>query len=526
MSATATHNLRKAHREAKLKLETARMEAATRLLDAKAKYDVLESSQSRKRRQPQIERLAEEKILRSYDRLRAINLTRDLERNFTSAKAMVHQLKTNVVGAGPKVRFHSTDKNFNDAAAQFFNAEWQKNSDFRGEFNEDGTVSGGLHFADQVALALASKAREGDCLAAFDDGFIEDSGKLVWWESDQLVNCNDIATNAKVPAWAKGAKQESGVLFDKWGRKIGYAVSYEHGKHDAKAEECSFIPAHLCRLIRKTWRFNQHRGTPDFLAPAADLQDLYEMRSSEMQTAKTMSKFGGVITKAGAGTEFALRNEDAGTDGTLGAGAASSGGVQYDRLEALLGGLMEYLDEGDEFKPLDFNRPNVNFRESFDFILRSAGAALGLSKTYTTLNTEASYTAFRGDLLLSWATFVCEQKHLERYLCDWVAVKAVKWAIRKGKLNTEPPEGWDRNISWQWPAMPAVDPLKESMAHENNVKNLFTTYADILGPEWKKKFEQLQTELSEAKDRQLPLMAFEKPKDTQLVFDQMGAPAE
>src|SRR5574343_168041 len=65
-------------------------------LAAKNKYDVMQPAAQRKRRQAAIERESEEKLLKLYDRLRAVNLCRDLERNFTSAKSIINQMRVNV----------------------------------------------------------------------------------------------------------------------------------------------------------------------------------------------------------------------------------------------------------------------------------------------------------------------------------------------------------------------------------------------------------------------------------------------
>lgn len=485
---------------------------------AQNKFDVLALHAQRKRRQPLIETLTEEKILRLYDRLRGINLCRDLERNFTAAKAMLNQRKLNVVGNGPKLRMHTGSPEANERIASWFNTSWAKNCDFRGDLQDDGSVAGGMHLAEHVQLALAALTREGDTLCVFDDGLIENTGKILWFEADQFPRLSDLETAAPKP-W-NSYRQESGVLFDRWGRVAAYVAHSGHGKSEVNydPENVMIVPASKGRFLKRVWRFNQLRGTAEMLTTAADLQDMYELRSSEIQTGKVGSKFAGVVKKESAADEMQFRREqtaEAQYDPTLAqpADGLPNTGVSYDRLEALTGGFMEYMEPGDEFKLLDFNRPTINFIESVNAILRGAGAAMGLSKTYTTLNTESSYTAFRGDMLLSWAQFYADQKFLERHLMDWLACRAIKWAAASGQLGVELPEGWESAMSWAWPQMPAVDPLKESMAHANDIKHAFASYSEILGPDWKKTIHQLAEEIREIKDQQLPAMAFENQKD-------------
>lgn len=478
---------------ARLENERLRLELANKRLGLVVnKFDVLQSQAQKKRRQPTVERESEDKLLRLYDRLRSVNLARDLERNFTAAKSALNQFRINVVGTGPKLQLHTADGAWNDAAADWFNADYAKACDFRQD----------MHLADQLKSALAALKREGDVLAAIDDGWIEDTGQLLWWESDQLVNVDDLSSAGG--RWSE-FKQEQGVLFDSWGRVVAYAVTGQHGQHSVKFVYATILPRTVSRMLRRTWRFNQLRGTADMLTVAADLQDLYEMRSKEMQSAKVAAGMAGVVKKSTGSEEFLAKRADATGDGTLPEGDAQ---VAYERLESLTGGFLEYLEPEDTFELLDHNRPNVNFLGAFDFILRSAGSALGLSKTYTTLNTEASYTAFRGDLLLSWAQFRCDQKDLERQACDWIGTRAIGWAVRKGLLPAGP-ANWQRTLAWEWPKQPDVDPLKEATAAAVRLGNLLSTYSDEVGPEWAKKFKQASEELKTAQGLGLPSKVFD-----------------
>jgi capsid protein len=449
-----------------------------KMLAPKAKYDVLDNGVSgKKRRQPRIEKDTEDQQVKSFDRLRAINLVRDIERNFTSCRSMMHQIKINTVGTGPKARLHTSDTDFILKNEQWLNSSWAKNCDFRGT----------SHFGDLLQLIFASAVREGDVLVALDDGWIDDSGKILTWEADQLVQVSD---PDNVPSFLLGKIQEQGVWKDEYGRVVGYSVSTDRGVSEKKAEECTFLTAENARLLKMEWRLNCARGQSAMLTAAADLQDLYEMRSKEMQSAKVAASIAGIVKKEGSTKEMldlAQINVD----------EEQAPEVNYERFESMTGGMMEYMEPGDDFKILDYDRPTVNFAEAFDFILRSAGSALGLSKTYTTLSTESSYTAFRGDMLLSWKTFYSWQKLLERQICDWLAQKVLTWH------NGSIPE--DLVISFSWPEMPVIDPLKDAAADRERLGSLTTDYAELLGPDWKKRFEAISEQLAYAKNLGIPL---------------------
>ena len=502
---------------ARAKLDAAIATKRTAILN---RWDVLE--QTKKRRQPRIERQTEDKQLKTYDRLSGINLGRDLERNFTSMRSIMHQLRTNVVGTGPKLRVHLRGEMPDDPAvrestsrtltqwASWFNGEWAKDCDYRDD----------QHWAKHVGYVLSGVIREGDILPWFDGGHIEDSGKCGFFEADQLATPDD---PSNLPEPWKSLNVEQGVFFDTWGRVRGYACSRNHGVMQDKVANLTFIPrGDVARLIKFQLRPGQLRGTPLMLTAAADMQDLYEMRAKELQTAKVGAGVFATVHKEDGGIgDLALkRGWDEAGGVADGATAPAGGQTQYDRLEAFAGGAMEYMSKDEKIDIKDFNRPSVNFRESYDWTLRSAGAAFGLTKTYSSMHTEASYTAFRGDLLIAWASFYVYQKDLERQYCDWIARNALGWGVRNGKIDSGGLTVDQVAYSWDWTKQPSPDPLKEAMAAETNLRNNLEDYASLLGPDWRKRFDALVEQMKYAKDpaRQLPLSPWEGER-TAITFD-------
>ena len=490
-----------------LQLETLVLEK--RLKQMKGKYDAVAPSADKGRRKAEIETQHEEQILRPYDRMKAISLARDLERNFTNGKSIIRQLKVNVVGAhGGKLRMKTGNAEQDKAAAAWFNSRWASGCDSRDD----------AHFNEFLKLIVASVAREGDCLAVFDD-FDADDGKLLFFEADQLVSV-DASDWEKQTAWTEKAtkdgktvsvpmKQESGVIYNSKGRVQAYAVTAKHGLQTAKLNEVTILPVGVAKLLKSPWRFNQLRGVGDMLTASPDLQDIYEMRSKELQSAKVAASFAGAVTKKDAMMDGLLRAGNSPEDIISGAGGAASSEVKnYEAMEALTGGFLEYLNPGEDIKILDHNRPNVNSTIFAEAVNASAGAAFGLAKTYAGLQVTSSYTAFRGEMLLSWETFYDWQKWLERRFCDWVARKALAWAVRKNILPALA-DGWEYSLSWNWPKMPQVDPEKEGRAKNNDLKNGYTDYEAELGPDWREKIDSAAEKLSYAKEKGLPLSAYE-----------------
>ena len=505
----------------KAKFEKAVIDKRLDALNRYGRYDAVDPSNERKRRIPWVEKLSEEWLLRPYDRLRAISMGRDLERNFTSAKSLLKQLKLNTVGTvGGKIRLNTEDDAFNQTVSNWFNHVWSKDCDSRDD----------LCFNEQLQLALASVRREGDCGFIFDD-FDDDDGRLTWWEADQFVNVEKSDWESQTQ-WVESVKsfdgrkrpksktiplqQNSGIVFDSKGRIKAYIVTGKRGLIVAPLKEVTVFPRGVFRMVKTPWRFNQLRGVGDMLTASADLQDLYEMKSKELQSAKVASGMAGKVTrqdpdevalfKGGLNPEAILDTSSAPTPSPIETRRPS-----YEAYESLCGGYMEYLLKGEDFEILDFNRPNVHLKDFFDFVYKGAGSSLGLSRAYTTLDPDSTYIGFRANLLLAWVTFVCEQKFLERKVCDFVGGKAIAWGLDKKMIKgvKNIPGDWRAKMSWQWPKMPQVDPLKDSEADSYDIKNGFVDFEELLGPNWREKLVKAGQQLKVAKENEIPLSAFE-----------------
>lgn len=485
------------HKRLRMELECEQMEMkARRLQVVKAKFDAISPGAGSKRRKTEVERKEEDNLHTPTERLQGINLGRNLERNFTNAKGMLRQIKVNVIGHKGKVQFHTENKQWNKDAAFEINSVFAKEADSRGD----------LHLCDLAQLTIAAQKREGNVLMAFDD-FDEDDGKLIFWESDQLAT-------VKADDWKNGAEahhknpdeghewydlidekvmpyhQANGIIRDLKGREVAYVATGCRGQAVTALTDCMILPRGSAKLLRKPWRFNQGLCHGEMLTASADMGDCYEMRAKELQSAKVAASYAGVVTRKDATSDYDDPTSVTSLPENLGkstdeiADELAGTTPNYDRLEALTGGYMEYMAEDDDFRILDFNRPNPNLAPFFEFAQASAGASLGLAKCYSKLSADSSYTSFRGDMILTWATFKDDQKWMERQFFDWVAVRRIQWAIDKGRLDAPDTDLWEYLMSWEFPTMPQVDELKEEKAIAQRLKNGRTDWAQLLGPNW------------------------------------------
>lgn len=488
--------LRARHEAARLAFEIARLERATRPL---AKYDATEPN--RLRRQPTRETQGEGDIYSMSKRLLGCNLGRDLERNYSPAKSLLHQFRVNVVGGLGKIRVNAAG---GEDATAYFNEVWAKDCDFRDD----------LDWSTMLQNILAAEIRDGDMLAVVDDGVLEDSGKLLTWESDQIVPLTETAQK-KAPAEYANAIQDNGIMRDKLGRVLAYCVTGKRGLPSVDIiEDVTFWKRGAARLCRNPWRLNQGRGVPSLITPASNFLDLYEILASELQSAKKAAKQYAFVHRDNAVTDWDTPANSpeflAENDGRSAADVATDGANQtthtarnYERLETFTGGLTDYLDPLDKVEFPKLDHPNVALASFLEAVHGYSGAALGLARAYTILRADSSYTAFRGDMIMSWVTFYWLQTHLERVIADWVGVKVLTWAQRK-KLVQTLPAGWERSISWTWPTMPEVNPLDYQNAVAAALKNATTDYSELLGPDWEKRIRDSAAQVNVLREVNYP----------------------
>lgn len=474
-----------------------------------ARYDVLESNKLR--RTPRRETKSEDGIYSLTKRLHGANIGRDLERNYSPARCILHQFRMNVVGALGKMQVNVEG---GDDAAAWFNQVWAPDCDFR-EPN--------LHWSTFGQNSVAAVLREGDYLTVFDDDLIEDTGKLITWESDQIVKVSDdvlaqVLAAMKLPA---DTVQENGILRDKWGRVVGYLATGKRGFSIVdKYEDVTPWKASNALLPKNPWRLNQGRGVPTIITAASSLLDVYEMLARELQTAKRAAADYARVYREdavgnwddpGANPEY-LPENDGKTAETVGAEGANSDNSEmrnYEALEAFTGGHVDYGVPGDTVDFANTDRPNVHMPEFVESVLCSAGAAFGMARAYALLRADTSYTSFRGDMIMTWeGAFYPMQKWHERAVADHVGRKALAWAQRKRVIDTLP-VGWETKISWQWPRMPEVNQKDAEIAIAQSLKNGTTDYAELLGPDWQERLRNYAGQVDRIRELNLPLEVLE-----------------
>ena len=481
----------------------------------KAQYDAVAANAGRKRRKAKVELEGEtgknSRQLPPMKRLMVIGLVRDSIRNFSSARSMIRQIALNVVGTEYKVIIKHPDVKDLDLrkekdnpvfkAQSWFNDIWAKHPDFRND----------NHLFDVNRLLLSSVVTDGDVGMLFDRDF-QQTGKIVTFESDQICDPKPLPQGV--------TSSNDGILLDQFGREIGYFTHFERGKTNVKLADGHVFPRdiddadnNMFKLLRMPWRPNQGRGTSDMFSFVSDLLDVYEMRSKELQSAKLTASWGAAIEQALPEDGPAVTDprydpnvpEDEAEDEEK---TAVKSDDNYERLEALTGGYLDYLKKGDKLIPFENHRPNLDGIPFSEFVIKNAGSAMGMARCYSTMQAQTSYTAFRGEMIMTWVMFRYWQKWIERYVQDWQAIRAIRFAIAIGELDPLP-EGWENCLAWQHPKMPSLNPLLDQKTFLAALKNGSTNLEKEIGPGWKGIIEELISELDHLRDNNVPHAIFE-----------------
>lgn len=154
----------------------------------------------------------EDEILSPNRRARLLDIVRNLVRNSSLFSTILGQLTTNVVSTcGGKVIVSLPNEQTSKDLRKHF-CLWTRNVDF--------------NTCDNMNTLLKRVLREyvigGDVVLLFDDGLIEDSGKVMMFESNEIVDVDPVEVEKH---YGKGAWSSQGKVYSPNGRHIGTIVS-------------------------------------------------------------------------------------------------------------------------------------------------------------------------------------------------------------------------------------------------------------------------------------------------------------
>jgi len=475
------------------------------------RYKLVEGTDVFQRERGMTEFRGEDQILDASARGRMLDMARNATRNSSTFNGLLKQFDLNAVGTrGGKAIFDFADSD--GIKAEF--AKWTRDADF---FD-------GLSFNTLLKLILKTYILGGDMVLMFDDGLLEDSGKLVVYEPDEIANTTP---EALASHYGKSASQSLGRVYNGNGRFIGAVVSRsQRGQQVFDPKQCYFLRRDpdvpqfesFWMMPRNVFRVGQGRGVTPLAASLATILDLEDLCGYELAAAKKNSQtLAQVLQNASAANEEVAEPSpfDEGadfenmTDEEIEAAAKEAAGEQVqtmslERVNAA-GCIYQVMPENYKMELLDTKHPNQNMPEFINWLATKAAAPFGLSQQFATFMPTAG--DFRANQLFSQRAFEEAQKFLEQ-ICDWTLYRWALWANRRGLIDRTP-DGFIGRVDWSWPRMEEVDELQHQNAVALKLKNLTGSIRDELGPDWRDKMEQIREEIDWCKANNLPHPAYD-----------------
>ena len=403
------------------------------------------ASTSRKAADQQLD--ASDSTSNHADRIQCIREARWMEENNTLVKSILRKYRKFVVG-----RLQYVARTSNEAVNTEINAyveRWMKHADRCGKH----------HFRTLAGLGVTSMKRDGDI------GFITSEVKptpletalkispirLQPIEADRIGaphQSGQVLTKPFRPL-KKGEQVMSGVVVDAEGRPTRYLV---HNRVHGSANTVPWrdIDASDFILLYDPTRLDGYRGFSSFDAAFNDLKDGQEILACEKASVKYLSSVTAVVKN-----ETGESPSDVSLDTTH-----ASYNADAQNLKAVQPGTIEYLQEGQDFKALEFDRPTPTFSGFMETLIRSGGLSVDLPFGFI-YSWAGQGTAVRMEAAQAAREFEQTQLVLEEKLLDPIIRRVIARGIQLGHLPNIP--DFDAG-EWRYPAKPTADVGRESKA--------------------------------------------------------------
>ena len=462
----------------------------------RAAYKIVDGNASRQIAPSQVELKGEDEILDAGKRGKLLNITRNLVRNSSLFYTLLSQLESNVVGTcGGKAILNFADEETNKRLRKLF-SDFTRNADY---FD-------GQSFNHLLKIFLRQQIIGGDLVIVFDHD-VERSGKLIWFESDEIVNVDPSVIETH---YGKGAIQSLGKVYSPTMRWIGTVVSKSaRGKDVADESQCWFLHRdpngspldEFWIQPSNSWR-RSTRGISQAATAVNTATQLEDLVLSELEASRknaqtfcwlkepkdeedeTPSAFGEDIDVENLTDDEMqkLVQEEAASTQTVSLTAAKENAVAFQQLPA-----------GWDAQMLDTKHPNQNVEAMTDYLSGRVAAVLGLARCFATGNPDKD--DYKVQLLLSSPAIVQYQKDLEQ-VCDWAFFNFVKWSRKHNGLKLEfDGDDFMQSVSWEWKRLESADETATENANLLKLKNMTGSYREILGNDWKEKLLQIQEEV-------------------------------
>lgn len=415
----------------------------------------------------------EDDHLSSTDRRKMIAIARDSELNFELAKGLVQRVVDFVVGDGKKLQFNTKDKQLSQKEkTNLKKAEFWYNNEFAEKDVFDGRSRHDMFDAQRTTFRRWFV----DCdLIVYCDPV---RNKYFHFEADQLVSPHNWNQAVKRAGW----ECVDGVVVDPYGTARRYIV-HPKGERMASVGKCLVFNSDSVIHVADFPRFRQVRGASQLLTSLKLMTKLTKYLDDELTSADVAAKWAMYI-KRRHGLEQADVNSGNDVDLEdleLAGGSSTPVPVEdlpkpeYDRLEKITAGSIEYLEPGDEIGEIGGSkRPNAAFKDYVRAMIRIFGAGNSLPLEMIMLDfSDSNFSSNKAAMLLAWTYIIVLQTWFDKIYCRPLAKRSLSWGMENGLFTL--PDKWQYYIGFTAPGLPEIDRGKAETAKGKALENETTT---------------------------------------------------
>ncbi len=268
----------------------------------------------------------------------------------------------------------------------------------------------------------------------------------------------------------KNSKVFQGVKKNAWRRPVAYYVYKEHPGEFLyrlpQPTDLKSVPADNILHLKLVKRIGQTRGITLLHSVITRIEDIKDYEESERIAARIAAAAAFYIKKGSPDT-FTEGGNEKGGDRSF----KIQPGVVFDRLQA-----------GEEVGSIQSNRPSALLEPFRNAMVKMVAAGLRISYSSAAKDYNGTYSAQRQELVEQWDHYLTLQNWFIDSFRRPVYENFVRVAIASGRV--ELPDDLDISTvlraHYQGPAMPWIDPDKESKANERNNRAGYTTRSAII----------------------------------------------
>jgi len=463
---------------------------------------------------------------------RIVSRVRDLVRNDGWASAAVTRTLDNVIGADFRpvakpdyfaLAAMTGNKAFDhvwaDEFGQAIEARWRSWANDPGRYCD---AQRNLTVAQLMRLAFRHKLIDGDALAM-----------LLWLPSRVGIGRAQYATTVQIidPDRLSNPQlrfdqmvMRGGVEVDEYGAAVAYHIRRAHQGDWFSAAQA----VHWDRVPRETdWgrpiivhdydhdRAAQHRGGAGILTPVLQrLKMLIKYDGTELDASIINAIFGAYIESP---YDPSLVEEALGEGDSLNAYQEERVNFHKDRKISIGEARMPILFPGEKVTSVTASRPNSNFAEFENAMLRNVAAGTGISAQQISQNwSDVNYSSYRAAMLEAWKTLSRRRTDFAHGFGQpiYSAFMEESMEVDDLPLPAGAPSFMECRVAyarakWMGPGRGYVDPVKEKQGAILGMDACLSTLehetAELAGADWREMVGQRAIEIKLFKDHDIPL---------------------